>query len=109
MSAKQVHDAAALIRGLAQQRGRNAQGAERAVREAVSLTAAEALREKVIDVVAADLPELLAQIDGRTVRVAAGEIRLQTRGAAFEHGLPDWRDGLLAAITHPSVALIPGC
>ena len=71
MTAKQVHDAAAFIRGLAQLRGRNAEWAERAVREAVSLTADEALQARVTDVVAKDVPDLLAQIDGRKVRVQA--------------------------------------
>jgi membrane-bound serine protease (ClpP class) len=106
MTAKQVHDAAAFIRGLAQLRGRNAEWAERAVREAVSLTAAEALQSKVIDVVAKDLPDLLAQVDGRSVRVQASDRRLATRGATVEVRLPDWRQKALAAITHPSVALI---
>jgi membrane-bound serine protease (ClpP class) len=106
MTAKQVHDASAFIRGLAQQRGRNAAWAERAVREAVSLTAGEALRENVIDVVAADLPDLLAQIDGRTVRVHAGEVKLATRGLAFEVVPPDWRQRLLSVIANPSFALV---
>ena len=106
MTAKQVHDAAAFIRGLAQLRARNAAWAERAVREAVSLTASEALREKVIDVVAKDMPDLLAQANGRTVRMQARDAKLETRGAAFEVHLPDWRHQLLSVITHPSVALI---
>ena len=106
MTAKQVHDASAFIRGLAQQRGRNAEWAERAVREAVSLTATEALREKVIDVVARDLPDLLAQIDGRSVRVLAGDVRLATRGLGQEAVLPDWRQRLLSVIANPSFALI---
>ena len=106
MTAKQIHDAAAFIRGLAQLRGRNADWAERAVREAVSLTADEALKARVIDVMAKDLPDLLAQIDGRKVRVQATERTLATRGAAYEIRLPDWRQRALAVITHPSVALI---
>lgn len=106
MKAKQVHDAAAFIRGLAQQRGRNADWAERAVREAVSLTAEEALRMKVIDVVATDVDALLAQIDGRTVRLHAGDLKLATRGLATETWLPDWRQRLLAVIANPSFALI---
>jgi membrane-bound serine protease (ClpP class) len=106
MTAKQVNDAAAFIRGLAQQRGRNAEWAERAVREAVTLTAQEALRDKVVDAVARDVPDLLAQIDGRRVRVAAGEVTLQTRGAAHERVLPDWRHRLLSVIANPSFALI---
>jgi membrane-bound serine protease (ClpP class) len=106
MTAKQVHDAAAFIRGLAQLRGRNAEWAERAVREAVSLTANEALQAKVIDVVARDMADLLAQIDGRTVRVQATDRQLVTRAAAYEVRLPDWRQRLLSVIANPSVALI---
>lgn len=106
MTAKQVHDAAAFIRGLAQLRGRNADWAERAVREAVSLTAGEALKTQVIDIVAKDVPDLLAQVDGRKVRLPAGDRVLATRGAVFEVRLPDWRQQALSVITHPSVALI---
>ncbi|UUZ68491.1 nodulation protein NfeD [Polaromonas sp. P2-4] len=106
MTAKQVNDAAAFIRGLAQLRGRNADWAERAVREAVSLTASEALRDKVVDVVAKDLPDLLSQIDGRTVRVQAGDLKLATRGLTHETRLPDWRHRLLSVIANPSFALI---
>ena len=106
MTAKQVNDAAAFIRGLALQHGRNAQWAERAVREAASLAAAEALREKVIDVVASDIPDLLAQIHGRTVRMAGGELRLQTRGLTTLAQPPDWRHRLLGVIANPSLALI---
>ncbi|MDH5538599.1 MAG: nodulation protein NfeD [Rhizobacter sp.] len=106
MTAKQVHDAAAFIRGLAQQHGRNAEWAERAVREAVSLTSAEALREKVIDLVATDLADLLKQIDGRSVRMAGGELKLATGGLASEVLRPDWRHQLLTVIANPSFALI---
>jgi membrane-bound serine protease (ClpP class) len=106
MTAKQVNDAAAFIRGLAQLRGRNAAWAERAVREAVSLTASEALKEKVVDVIAKDVPDLLAQANGRTVRVQTQDVKLATRGAAFEVQLPGWRHQLLSVIAHPSVALI---
>ncbi len=106
MTAKQVNDAAAFIRGLAQQRGRNAAWAERAVREAVSLTADEALRDNVIDVVAHDVPELLRKIDGRTVRLHAGETVLATRGLATVEVVPDWRQRLLSVIANPSFALV---
>jgi membrane-bound serine protease (ClpP class) len=106
MTAKQVHDASAFIRGLAQLRGRNAEWAERAVREAVSLTASEALRDKVIDVLARDVPDLLAQIDGRTVRVQGADVKLATRGLSVEAVLPDWRQQLLSVIANPSFALV---
>ncbi|MDG5977949.1 hypothetical protein H010_22036 [Hydrogenophaga taeniospiralis CCUG 15921] len=106
MTAKQVNDAAAFIRGLAIRHGRNVAWGERAVREAVSLSATEALREKVIDVVASDIPDLLRQIDGRTVRMASGELRLQTRGLSTQALPPDWRHRLLGVIANPSLALI---
>lgn len=106
VTAKRVNDAAAFIRGLADRHGRNAVWAERAVREAVSLTASEALHEKVIDVVATDLRDLLVQIDGRSVRMGSGELRLQTRGLATEAQPPDWRHRLLGVIANPSFALI---
>ncbi|HEY0824018.1 MAG TPA: nodulation protein NfeD [Ramlibacter sp.] len=106
MTAKQVHDAAAFIRGLAQQRGRNADWAERAVREAVTLTASEAVRDRVVDVLAADVPDLLAQLHGRRVRLQSGEVTLATRGAATELLLPDWRQRLLSVVANPSFALI---
>lgn len=105
-AAKQVNDAAAFIRGLAQQRGRNAQWAERAVREAVTLTASEALREKVVDIVAEDVTDLLKQIDGRTVHVHGGDVTLATRGLAVQPLLPDWRQRVLSVIANPSFALI---
>jgi membrane-bound serine protease (ClpP class) len=105
-TAKQVNDAAAFIRGLAEQRGRNATWAEQAVREAATLTASEALRENVIDVVAADIPDLLAQIDGRVVRLSQGELRLQTQGLTIENRPPDWRNRLLSVIANPGFALI---
>lgn len=106
MSAKQVNDAAALIRGLAQLRGRNADWAESAVRQAASLSSGEALKAHVIDVVAKDIPDLLAQMDGRTVRVQGADVKLATRGLAFEARPPDARERLLALITHPSIALL---
>ena len=106
MTAKQVHDAAAFIRGLAQQRGRNAEWAERAVREAVSLTAREALREKVIDIVAADVADLLTQVDGRRIHVHGADVTMATRGLAVQTVLPDWRQRLLSVIANPSLALI---
>ncbi|MBC8649070.1 nodulation protein NfeD [Pseudomonas sp. MTM4] len=106
MSRKQVNDAAAYIRGLAQLRGRNAEWAEQAVREAVSLSASEALELKVVDYVATDLDDLLGKLDGKTIQTSAGERRLQTANATLDHYEPDWRVRLLAVITNPSVALI---
>lgn len=106
MARKQVQDAAAYIRSLAQLRGRNAEWAERAVKEAVSLSAQEALREGVIDLIATDLPGLLAAVDGRPVKVGDRQRPLATRGAALEERAPDWRTRWLAVITDPGVAYI---
>lgn len=106
LARKQVQDAAAYIRGLAQLRGRNAVWAERAVREAVSLSAREALQQKVIDVVAPDITDLLKQLDGRRVVVAGGERVLHTANAKIVAVEPDWRSRLLSVITDPSVAYI---
>ena len=104
MARKQVNDAAAYIRGLAQMRGRNADWAERAVREAVSLPAADALRMKVVDLVAEDVPDLLKRLDGRTLKAAERERALHTAGAAPVSLEPDWRTRFLSVITDPSVA-----
>ncbi|MCX7893720.1 MAG: nodulation protein NfeD [Burkholderiales bacterium] len=104
--AKQMNDAAAYIRGLAQARGRNADWAERAVREAASLAAAEALEARVIDVIAADVPDLLARLDGRDVKVGERTVRLATAGAPVERLQPDWRTRFLSVIANPSVALV---
>jgi membrane-bound serine protease (ClpP class) len=103
---KQLHDAEAYIRGLAQLRGRNVEWGERAVREAVSLSAREALEQKVVDLVARDLPDLLKQLDGRTVETVAGSRHLSTAHAPIVTLEPDWRSRFLAVITDPNVALI---
>jgi membrane-bound serine protease (ClpP class) len=110
MTRKHLADASAFIRSLAQLRGRNADWAERAVRESVSLAAHEALRDKVIDLVAEDVPALLRAVDGREVRIAAAAgaatLRLQTREAPVVAFDPDWRTRLLSVITEPGLALI---
>jgi membrane-bound serine protease (ClpP class) len=104
MERKVVNDAVAYIRGLAELRGRNADWAEQAVRGAASLTATAALREKVIDLVARDLPDLLARLDGREVRVGDRTLKLATRDLTVVSVKPDWRTELLAVITNPTVA-----
>ena len=106
MTRKVVNDASAYIRGLAQLRGRNADWAERAVREAVSLSADEALKQKVIDVVAADVPQLLERIDGKVLDLNGKKITLSTHGAATTAFDPDWRTRFLAVITDPSIAYV---
>ena len=106
MERKAVNDAVAYIRGLAELRGRNADWAETAVRTAASLSATAALEQNVIDVIAADISELLRNIDGRKVKVASGEIELATAALLVEHVQADWRTQLLAVITNPNVAYL---
>ena len=106
MTRKQTNDAAAYIRGLAQLRGRNADWADQAVREAVSLSAQEALKLKVIDLIAVDVPQLLKQLDGRKLSVLGNEKRLATAAAEIIDFQPDWRTRLLAVITDPSIAYL---
>lgn len=104
--AKAINDAIAYIRSLAEMRGRDADWAEAAVREAASLSANAALDRGVIDLVAADNAELLAQLDGRVVRVGVGEVTLDTQGLTLVQMEPNWRTKLLGAITDPNIALI---
>jgi membrane-bound serine protease (ClpP class) len=106
MEKKAVQDAAAYIRGLAQLRGRDADWAERAVREAASLTAEEALAQGVIDLVAADLDDLLRQADGHNVKLATGEATLALAGATIVAVERNWQERLLMAVADPNVALI---
>jgi len=103
---KAVNDAVAYIRSLAELRDRNADWAEAAVREAASLPASEALKLKVVDIVAPSVEDLLRQADGRTVRVETGDVTLATQGLAVEQFAPTWRHRLLAAITHPNLAYL---
>lgn len=106
LARKATNDATAYIRSLAELRGRNVDFAEAAVREAASLSAEAALREGVIDVVAADVPDLLRQIDGREVTLPAGKRALATAGAAIDTQVPDWRHQALAVLANPQLALV---
>ena len=106
MERKAVNDAVSFIRGLAELRDRNADWAEAAVRQAVSLTARAALEQKVIDVVASDLPDLLRQLDGREVKTRYGVVQLATQGLVTEEFVADWRTKLLSILTNPNVAYL---
>jgi membrane-bound serine protease (ClpP class) len=106
MEAKAINDAVAYIRSLAELRGRNVDWAEKAVREAASLSASKALEENVIDVVASGIEDLFAQAHGRKVKVGTQEVTLDTKGLALEHFEPDWRTQVLTTITNPNIALI---
>ncbi len=103
---KAVNDAVAYIRGLAQLHGRNEEWAEKAVREAASLPAKDALEMNVIDIVANDVADLLKQINGREVQVLNEKRVLKTENLIIEELNPDWRSQFLAAITNPNVAYI---
>lgn len=103
---KVVNDAVAYIRSLVEQRGRNADWAEKAVREAASLSAEKALQEQVIDLVAADVPELLRKLDGRKLRTSAGEVTLSTAHLVLQTVRPGWRFELLSILTNPTVAYV---
>lgn len=106
MNRKMVNDAVAYIRSLAELRGRNADWAERAVREAASLSAESALQQRVIEFIAEDADELLRMINGRVVNVQGRDIVLDTAGLQTEIVEPDWRTELLAVITNPNIAYI---
>ena len=103
---KAVNDAVAYIRSLASVNGRNADWAVEAVRSAASLPASEALGLHVIDAIAADIPDLLRQIDGRTAVVDGKPQRLATAGLTVVNVPADWRTELLGLVTDPNVAFI---
>jgi membrane-bound serine protease (ClpP class) len=103
---KVINDAIAYIRSLAELRGRNADWAEKAVRDAATLTASAALKEGVIDLIADDVATLLAKIDGRVVKTPAGEVRLETRGRQVVELKPDWKTQIMQVISDPNIALI---
>ncbi|WP_447921147.1 NfeD family protein [Achromobacter aegrifaciens] len=104
--AKAINDAVAYIRSLAALRGRNADWAEQAVRAAASLTAGEARAQNVIDLIADDVPDLLAKADGRRVRIGSGEAVLHTKDLRLLAHEPDWRTQVLSVITNPNLALL---
>ncbi len=106
MNAKATNDAVAFIRSLAELHGRNADWAEKAVREAASLSSAQALEQGVIDLVADDVDGLLAAIDGRSVSIGGSERVLATRGLPVERLEQDSITRLLGVLSNPNVALI---
>ena len=106
MDEKALNDAIAYIRGLAQMRGRNVEWAEKAVREAASISAEEAVKQNVADLIAADNADLLKKLDGRKLTLQGRDITLKTQGAEIQAYEPDWRNRLLATIADPNVAYI---
>ena len=103
---KIVNDAVAYIRALAELRGRNADWAESAVRTAASLSATQALRERVIDLMATDVADLLRQAEGRQVTIGDKKVELHTAGITLERVETDWRTHFLAVITDPNIAYL---
>jgi len=106
MSRKVLNDAVAYIRGLAERRGRNAEWAEKAVRDAATLTSSEALEMNVIDLLANDTADLLAQIDGLEVELPTSTVTLATGNMRIETLEPTWRQKLLSVIASPEIALL---
>ncbi|GFP24620.1 ClpP class membrane-bound serine protease [Candidatus Hakubella thermalkaliphila] len=106
MKQKIVNDAVAYIRNLAEKRGRNAAWAEEAVRESSSLTASQAVEKEVIDYVAKDYPDLLAQLDGRKVVLDGREIVLSTKGAEVTPREMSFRLRLLHILSDPNIAYL---
>ncbi len=106
MEKKVVNDAAAYIKSLAEKRGRNAEWAEKAVRESVSITAEEALKLRVIDIVSPDIKTLLAAVNGREVETSAGKYTVRTRGIDIRYKDMGFRDKVLDIISNPNVAYL---
>jgi membrane-bound serine protease (ClpP class) len=106
MERKAVNDSVAYIRSLAELRGRNVEWAESAVRTAASLSASAAREHNVIDLIAADVPDLLRKVDGRRVKTRTGVVELATAGATVQRIEAGWRTQLLAVLTNPNVAFL---
>jgi membrane-bound serine protease (ClpP class) len=100
------NDAAAFVRTIALERGRNADWAEKAVRQSVSITEREAVKLHVVDLIADSIPDLLAKVDGRTVKTAKGTVTLATKDAVVKPIEIGMRDRFLNIITDPNVAYV---
>ena len=106
MSEKVVNDMASYGRGIAQERRRNGEWVEKAIRESVSITSDEALKNNVIDLIARDIDELLQLIDNREVALALGKVTLNTKGLNKVYYKPGFRDRILRTISDPNIAYI---
>ncbi len=106
MSEKVVNDMASYGRGIAQDKGRNADWVEKAIRESVSITAEEAVEKKVVDLVAADIDELLKLLDGREIELQKGKVTLKTKDLVKTQYEPGFRDAVLRLISDPNIAYI---
>jgi membrane-bound serine protease (ClpP class) len=106
MAEKVVNDAVAYVKSIAEKKGRNVQWAIRAVKESVSIPANEALKLKVIDLIAKDINDLLEKIDGKTVEKPRGMVKLATKGLKINTVEMDFRQRLLATLSNPNIAYI---
>jgi membrane-bound serine protease (ClpP class) len=106
MTKKVENDAAAFARTIATERGRNAEWAEKAVRSSVSATEREAVKLKVVDLIADSVPDLLTKVDGRTVKTSRGPVTLATKEAPVTVIEVRFRDRFLALISDPNVAYL---
>ena len=106
MSQKIENDAAAYARSIAKIRGRSEEWVEKAVRKSESITADEALKLHVIDVVAENIPKLLEAIDQKEVTVAGNKKKISTAGAVLDTKKMGTRQGVLALISSPNIAYI---
>jgi membrane-bound serine protease (ClpP class) len=106
MSEKVVNDMASYGRGIAQDKGKNADWVEKAIRESVSITAEEAVEKKVVDLVAADIDELLKLLDGREIDLKQGKVTLKTKDLVKTYYEPGFRDAVLRIISDPNIAYI---
>lgn len=106
MTEKTTNWAAAWMRSIAEKRGRNAEWAEKAVRESASITEEEALKKKVVDFVCASLQEVLETLDGKETEVASGRVTLHTKDAVVTEYSMDWRSLILYKISNPTIAYI---
>jgi membrane-bound serine protease (ClpP class) len=108
MERKVLNDAVAYIRSLAERFDRNADWAEKAVRDAATLTARQALEQNVVDIVAENRAELLRLVDGIEVKVDSGLVTLATDTVVIEEYEPSWRIKVLSAIANPEIVLLLG-
>jgi membrane-bound serine protease (ClpP class) len=106
MAEKAVNDAAAYIKSLAEKRNRNAEWAENAVRESVSITEKEALESNVIDFISPDLKSLLDSIDQKTVEISTGKQKITTKGMKINRREMNFRDKILNIISDPNIAYL---
>jgi membrane-bound serine protease (ClpP class) len=106
MSEKVVNDMVAYARSIAKERKRNQDWVEKAIRESVSITADVAVKEKVVDLVARDIDDLLALLDGREIMLDKSKVTLKTKDLKLVYITPGWRDRILNTISNPNIAYI---